>query len=154
MIFHCLPPLFRCLFLLTTMRLHGKKLQNATNFVFNQKWLLWVPNSYLTTDQICHRLSLKNLWPNDSQKYTRNSQNEMKKNALVSNWQTIKIVGAVCYMTANQIWSSLGEFWLDFCRLQAALTVYLILIFLAFCGQNYSLENAPEFFKVLFIVNR
>ena len=28
---HCLPPLFHCLPLWTTVRLHGKKLQNATN---------------------------------------------------------------------------------------------------------------------------
>ena len=29
-LFHCLPPLFRCLPLWTTVRPHGKKLQNAT----------------------------------------------------------------------------------------------------------------------------
>ena len=29
-VFHCLPPLFRCLPLWKTVRLHGKKLQNAT----------------------------------------------------------------------------------------------------------------------------
>ena len=29
-LFHCLPPLFRCLPLWKTVRLHGKKLQNAT----------------------------------------------------------------------------------------------------------------------------
>ena len=29
-VFQCLPPLFRCLPLWTTVRLHGKKLQNAT----------------------------------------------------------------------------------------------------------------------------
>ena len=31
--FHCLPPLFHCLPLWTTVRLHGKKLQNATKHV-------------------------------------------------------------------------------------------------------------------------
>ena len=31
-LFHCLPPLFCCLHLWTTVRLHGKKLQNATNY--------------------------------------------------------------------------------------------------------------------------
>ena len=30
-IFHCLPPLVHCLPLWKTVRLHGKKLQNATN---------------------------------------------------------------------------------------------------------------------------
>ena len=30
-LFHCLLPLFHCLPLWTTVRLHGKKLQNATN---------------------------------------------------------------------------------------------------------------------------
>ena len=30
-LFHCLPPLFCCLPLWKTVRLHGKKLQNATN---------------------------------------------------------------------------------------------------------------------------
>ena len=33
-LFHCLPPLFRCLPLWTTVRLHGKKLQNATKLEY------------------------------------------------------------------------------------------------------------------------
>ena len=32
-LFHCLPPLFHCLPLWKTVRLHGKKLQNATKYV-------------------------------------------------------------------------------------------------------------------------
>ena len=35
-LFHCLPPLFHCLPLWTTVRLHGKKLQNATNSISAQ----------------------------------------------------------------------------------------------------------------------
>ena len=47
---HCLPPLFRCLPLWTTVRLHGKKLQNATKTLYVlvldmlqtlQPFLLW-----------------------------------------------------------------------------------------------------------------
>ena len=33
-LFHCLPPLFCCLPQWKTVRLHGKKLQNATNNLF------------------------------------------------------------------------------------------------------------------------
>ena len=34
-LFHCLPPLFHCQPLWTTVRLHGKKLQNAANEIAN-----------------------------------------------------------------------------------------------------------------------
>ena len=36
--FHCLPPLFHCLW--TTVRLHGKKLQNETNNKYSIFWFL------------------------------------------------------------------------------------------------------------------
>ena len=40
-LFHCLPPLFHCLPLWKTVRLHGKKLQNATKAIYYQpSWYL------------------------------------------------------------------------------------------------------------------
>ena len=46
-LFCCLPPLFRCLPLWTTVRLHGKKLQNATNISLLRG--IWVSSYRLQT---------------------------------------------------------------------------------------------------------
>ena len=62
-LFHCLSPLFRCLPLWTTVRLHGKKLQNPTNP------FIWSANTRLdwakSRSTICNPLKklLRLLWP-------------------------------------------------------------------------------------------
>ena len=39
-LFHCLPPLFGCLPLWTTVRVHGKKVQNATKVKTSGRFFL------------------------------------------------------------------------------------------------------------------
>ena len=56
-LFHCLPPLFCCLPLWTTVRLHGKKLQNATN----QDTYLLSSSHFLFTFCFCTRNVLGNV---------------------------------------------------------------------------------------------
>ena len=56
-LFHCLPPLFCCLPLWKTVRLHGKKLQNATNDISgvfdSTTYLIWIQVIFLCENLIC-----------------------------------------------------------------------------------------------------